>query len=137
MTKATTKYAPGDRFVYGSFTGVDRPGTIVKASKVSAQVRLDGANKDERVDLDSIRPETAVDREKREHAARMKEWEYSQPPHGVVSIERDRSWYRTNKVTGFAVSARTPAEMRQAADELRLLADWFEQRPVAPSDEDE
>jgi len=129
---SAARLAPGDRVIRTSWPAGE-VGTVVKPSPKTVLVRFDRKDKDERVDRDSIRPETVEDVRKREHARRMKEWEDVQPKHGIVSIERDRSWYGTHKVIGFEVHATTPAEMRAAADELRALADWFEQRPTDPT----
>ena len=90
----------------------DRGGTIRKVMKHTARVRYDDAEEEETENLTSL----TLSRPRTQRATIQLAPRFRGPP----------------KMSGVLVSAQAPAEMRQAADELRLLADWFEQQPKEP-----
>jgi len=122
----------GDRIVHSNF-GARKHGVIVKVAKDSAQVRFDGANKDEKLYLDSLRTETAEDVARRDHEAAMVKWRDQEPKTKLARVMMSAG-YANQVEIGATMSnlAKTPAEMREAARELVLLAGWFEKRPVGP-----
>lgn len=103
-------------------------GTVVSVAEKTAMVQWDWAQKQERCYLEKLTLETAADIAKREHAAAMRAWREAMPKIELAHLEHDSRWGRTD-VGGTSVIARTPEQMRQAADELRLLAYWFETKP--------
>jgi hypothetical protein len=121
--KAVTGFKPGDRVIDKSFG--TRAGHIVKPARTSATVKFDGKEEPERVYLNSLRPETVEDVAKRVRGERMRQWRDEQPRLSVVTVSR--SWGGDEE--GVSMHARTPDEMRRAADELRMLADWFDAKP--------
>lgn len=124
----SAKYKQGDRVV--NERDRDRAGTVVKPARTYHIVRFDGEDDDDRVRDDDIRPETAEDIAKREHAKAITAWNNTRPRTTIVGVEISSSWYSREPVgTDIVGRLRTPAEMRTAADDLRQLADWFEQRP--------
>lgn len=132
MNARGIKYNPGDRVVSTANWHRQKSGAVARSGRgVSVMVRWDGEDQDERIYVDGLRPETAEDISKREHTAAMREWRERRPRTEVARIDLDPRWGRDDEI-GATASARTPAEMRQAADELRALADWFEKRPATP-----
>lgn len=125
MSPAKTKvhWASGDRFTYRSF-GSTKHGRIVNPSKVTASVRFDGETVDQRVDLESLRPETEDDIAKRDHHTAMQTWRGRRP-----KTTHTHSMHPNPEETGAEVFAKTPDEMRAAAAELLLLADWYDAKP--------
>ena len=122
------RYKPGDRVAWNDF-GL-RFGTVVKVARVTAEVQRDGASKPERVSVDLLRLETAADVAKRERDADLRAWEASRPQLSHAKVAKPSIWGSSLPIGAQIYGVlRTPAEMRQAADELRLLADWFEQKP--------
>ena len=95
-------------------------------------VRWDGYNEDHRVLIDDIRPETPEDVAKREHKERMATWSKAMPEVEWVNLRLLSHWGWID-VTGADLrgTLHTPAEFRDAAREMTLLADWFEKRPEA------
>lgn len=129
----SAKYQPGDRVVSTANWHRQKPGVVTRPGRgTSVMVRWDGEDKDERVYLDGLRPEAAVDVAKREREQAMRAWRDRRPETKFARVEYDPRWGRSHEETGILASARTPDEMREAARELTLLADWFEQRPAAP-----
>lgn len=118
---ATVKYAKGDRVVRWS-----KAGTIIRVAKTTARVCWDDELEDDTVNLASLQPETAEDIAKREHAERIKAWRAARPRCKYSAVQANWHGQETGQVV---LGPRTPAEMREAARELQLLADWFEQRP--------
>lgn len=123
------KYAPGDRVVGTGILYGRKAGAIVKSAKLSARVRWDSSSKEERVDLQHLVPETAEHVATRQRAAVVKAWRLSCPKTTVARVEYDRRWGCADELGAELRQCRTPAEMRPAPAELRLLADWFEKRP--------
>ena len=121
------KYKSGDRVSWRDF-GLHF-GSIIKVSRVTAEVQRDGASKPERVQVSKLRCETAGDVAERESAFRMEAWRQSRPAIRIAQVVVNFQRFPAVETGSVNVGARTPAEMRQAADELRLLADWFEQKP--------
>jgi len=100
-----------------------RFGAVVSVWNKTAMVKWDDLAKPERCYLDSLVPETAADVAKRAHAAAVNEWEKRMPETFVVT-------YRSGSGTADLVSnVSRPEDMRQAADELQLLAAWVETKP--------
>ena len=126
-----TRYRAGNRVVGHGPMFRGKAGTITRAGRgVSVQLRWDGANRDERVYLDNLRPETSDHVADREHAKRMNEWRKARPITNTAFIEYD---YRSGTPKEMGAQVRrvaTPAEMREGARELLLIADWFETRPT-------
>jgi len=110
----------------------DRGGTIRKVMKHTARVRYDDSEEEETENLTSLTPETAKDIARREYESALKAWMLSRPRTQRATIQLAPRFRGPPKMSGVLVSAQAPAEMRQAADELRLLADWFEQQPKEP-----
>lgn len=128
MTTAR-KYAVGDRVIHRRWA-TDRAGEVTKSAPVYPLVRWDGQKHAERTRADELRPETAMDVAAREHTHAMEAWRLARPKTAIAQVEYDSRWGHARDELGACfLRCRTPAEMRTAADELRLLADWFEQRP--------
>jgi hypothetical protein len=72
--------------------------------------------------------ETADDIAKRDHSAAMQSWRNQRPQtkHARITYAQ---YYANPEETGAEVSAKTPDEMRAAAVELLLLADWYASKP--------
>lgn len=104
-------------------------GKIRSIAKKTAVVEWDGYDKPERVHLDNLVLETAEDVAKREHEAAMRKWRDERPDTVIAIVEYNHRYGMGNDAIGASARPRTPAEMRQAADELRQLADWFETKP--------
>lgn len=125
------KLVSGDRVVYTGWEGGS--GEIVKASKVTASWRTD-KGKIRRDDLNMLRRETEEDVAKRTRHEAMEAW-FARRPDSVVATTLVATTFLSGGYpsgpypVGVEVSASTPRDMRQAADDLRLLADWFEGRP--------
>ena len=120
---AAKKYAKGDRVVHYS-----KAGAVRKVAKYTARVRWDGEDEDDTVNLTSLRRETGADIAEREHAARMKAWEATEPKHPHATVER--AYFHGAAPTGqITARAEGPDGLRAAAAELLLLADWFDAKP--------
>lgn len=126
-----TAYKPGDRVVALRWPR-GGAGVMVKPAKVNPLVRWDGQDEDKRVRLDDIRPETAEDIARRDHERAMRAWDDRRPETSRVRVAT--APYQGSDPRGAEIigSLKTPDEMRQAAAELLLLADWFAERPVKP-----
>jgi hypothetical protein len=126
--------AVGDRIVntgWGRGTG----GTIVKIGRgQSVIVRFDGRDEDERVRLDCMRAETAADVAKRAHEQAMREWTSKRPRTNHTGVQSTSYMSSDPSAVHILGALRSPSEMRAASDELRLMADWFEQRPEGPNE---
>lgn len=126
----TKKYMPGERVIGTGILYSRKAGAIVKSTKLSALVRWDGSSGDERVNLQHLTPETAGHVATRLRAVVVEAWRSSCPKTTAVRVEYDSRWGHGSDEIGVELrQCRSPAEMRTAADELRLLADWFEKRP--------
>lgn len=127
------KYKPGDRVVGTGILFGRKYGSIVKPAKTSALVRWDDADEDERVNLQHIVPETAEHVATRERKRHMEEWRAARPETALARVTYSRFGSNADESGAEVGHAKTPAEMRQAADELLKLAGWFEQRPAERS----
>lgn len=123
------KLKAGDRVVTSSV--VRRHGTIVRVSKVSALVHFDGDDRDDnrRVYINALRRETAADVARRDHEDAMRAWRARQPETRRARVTSPTSWSNSDPNGAVVYGVATPDEMREAARELALLADWFAGRP--------
>lgn len=129
------KYKPGDRVVSTANWHRQKAGSIARPGRgISSLVRWDGEEKDERVYHDGMRPETPEDVAKRAREAALRAWRDQRPDTKIARVEHDHRWGHNDEIgAGVHATMKTPADMRQAADELIKLADWFEQKPSRPS----
>lgn len=126
MTTAK-KFAPGDRVastVYGQ-----RFGLVQRVDRGKIFVLWDGNSTAERARADALRDETAVDIAERDHRQAMRAWREARPCTEVARPLHSMRWGDDSVIGATVGLVKTPAEMRTAADELRLLADWFDARP--------
>jgi hypothetical protein len=117
----------GDRVICTNWGS--RPGVIVKLAKMTALVRLDRSCTDTRESIDSLRAETAADVAKRAHEVALAAWNATRPTTTIAQVEVSRSCSHPSQ-SASVFMARTPDDMRAAASELLLLADWFATRPA-------
>jgi hypothetical protein len=120
------KLKTGDRVICTNWGS--RPGVIVKMAKMTALVRLDRSCSDTRESIDSLRAETAADVAKRAREVAMDAWQDARPRPKLAHV--DNASYSSEPAGASVYLVRTPDDMREAARELLLLADWFANRPV-------
>lgn len=89
----------GDRIVHTGWGG--GCGAVVRVAKSSALVRLDGRDKDERILLHFLRPETQADIAKRAREQALREWRDRQP--NVKHVHLQTPCYSNADPTGIAV----------------------------------
>lgn len=123
------KLKAGDRVVQRMFGSVHH-GTLVKVNKVRSIVRIDGRSVDEHAYMGDLRAETAEDVAKRDRDAAMRAWLDREPATRHARVATSSSWGSSDPVGAQVYPVRTPDEMRAAARELDLLADWFAERPA-------
>jgi len=106
-------------------------GAVVSVSKKTAMVQWDGQIivRPERCYLEKLTLETPADVGQRERDAAMRAWREAQPKTEIAHVEYESRWGCGSEAIGVTVIAGTPDVMRRAADELRVLADWFETKP--------
>lgn len=124
---------PGDRVTRHAF-GSRSHGTVIRVAKLTGRVRFDGTEVDEKVYTDSLRLETAKDVQQRDFEQAMWKWRDEQPKTVLARVEMSRSRSSPTEVGASVNLCKTPDEMRHAAAELQLLADWFALRPQAPEE---
>ena len=129
-TQASTKYVPGDRVIALRWPR-DGAGTVIKSATVRVLVRWDGFAEDKRTSIADVRPETAEDIELRAYAESVRAWNGRQPQNACVAIVLPML-YGSTAPDGVRLygDLLTPESMREAADELIQLADWFAAKPV-------
>ena len=128
--KPKPKFNPGDRVVFTG-RGSAGVGEVVKCANLTARWKPDG-QVEQRTHVDNLRLETAADVAEREHADAMLSWIASRPSTKVARARYD-SGCRSDTEIAATATARSLAEMRQAAGDLTALGDWFDAKPKGPT----
>lgn len=102
------------------------PGVFRELHGEWATVRWEGKIVDSDIHVDNLRHETPEETAKRERIKSYRSWSRNKP-------ELRHAGVRWNSGAVYVGDISTPAEMREAARELQLLADWFEKRPAERS----
>lgn len=125
-----TKYKVGDR-VMADHRSLHPGGSVIKASPVHVVVCWDGRSTVERMRVENLRPEVPADvvaRTAYEHAVTT--WREQRPKTTHLHILTPR---RRRPRVVMQGHLEDPVHMREAAEEFRALADWFDKKPPPPS----
>jgi hypothetical protein len=119
---------PGDRVIATVFAHRGKTGVVLRMARKSAVVRFDDGD-EYRVHLDDLRLETAEDIAYLQRKAAMIAWRADRPPLKRASVQT--APYHGSEETGAHIVGQlsTSSEMRDAADDLMALANWFDAKP--------
>lgn len=123
------KYEVGARVIgYRSF--LKSAGTVVKTAPVNLLVKWD-SGREERVRVENVRPESREDIARREKERALAAWRNARPESQHVNAQSTS--FASSTPSGVCIhrQLKTAAEMREAAEELRAMADWFDKKPIA------
>lgn len=125
------KYKVGDR-VMAARRARHPGGSVIKAFPVNVVVRWDGRSGVERMRVENLRPETPADIAGATYEHAVAVWHEQQPKTSHLHIWTPS--YSYSPPTGVLMHGHLedPTHMREAAEEFRALADWFDKKPKAP-----